>query len=188
MIYGYSKFLDRQNIYTINQKRISKKTLQTILNLDKQYYDADNCWELERLEKIYNKEKNSYILVKDKNKIIGYINILSIKKETYETIMNSLNLYDDLSEQDIVPYTKDRKKYYLTINSIVLKNEYQNKETLDKMAKAVQKFIKNQEHHGYHIEKLNAYTVNLLEEDVIQKLNFEKYKNMTLESFLYQSK
>lgn len=186
IIYGYSKFLESKNIYTTNQKKLSKNDLNTIYNLDKQYYDSNNCWNLKKLEDIYNKENDSYILVKNKNKIIGYVNILSIKKEIYNIIMNSNTLFDDLIDSFIIPYNQKNQNYYITINSIVLKNEYQNKIILEKIIKAIKKFIINKEKQGYHIEGINAYTVNSLEKQIIEKLNFEKVKKITNESFLYE--
>ena len=186
--YSYIKFLRRNNVYTVNRKNISMGTLREIYDLDKQYYDSKNCWDFETIKKIYQQEKQSYILVKDQNKIIGYINILSLKKDVYDTIMNSKTMYDTIKKEDIVSYSLNKKNYYLSINSIVLKNEYQNKDTMDKILHAIRKFIKNKEKNGYHIVKINSYTINEFELSVIEKLNFLKVKTINNECILHEQK
>ena len=74
----------------------------------------------------YKTEKNSYILIKDKNEIIGYVNILNINLDVYNKMMESDKIYDSFKSEDIVSFNL-KKDYYLSINSIVLKNEYQKR-------------------------------------------------------------
>lgn len=182
--YGYSKYLKRNNVYTVMGKYITKSTMKELYKLDKSYYDEYLLWEEKKMRELYNVEKNSYILVKYKNIVIGYINILSITKELYDYIMTYDGLYDEYKVDDLVPY-KNSGEYYININSIVLKNEYQNKDSINKISNEINKFIKIRSKKGFKMVKAYSYAVTAFEEDILKSLGFTKRKNITNEIFLY---
>ncbi len=186
ILYGYSKYLNRKNVYTVNRKDITLDTLRRIYNLDNEYYDDNYCWDFEEIKKIYQKERSSYILVKDRNTVVGYVNILSIDKSVYDSIDSSNVFFDQIDEKDIIEYSNKDKEYYLTINSIVLKNEYQNKDTVDKIILAIKKYINLKIKHGYNIKEVNSYAINLFEKNILEKLGMNKARNITNECFLYK--
>ncbi len=186
LLYGYSKFIRRDYIYTLNRKNISLTTLKRICSLDKDYYDKVYCWNLDYMTNLYKKEKDSYILIKDKNTIIGYVNLLNIKKDVYDKMLESDTLYDNFNLDDIINYSNSRVNYYLNLNSIVLKNEYQNKNSSMKIKNAIIKYINKEEKKGYKIKEINSYAVNDYEVEILERLGFEKVKNITNECFLYR--
>ncbi len=182
---GYSKFLRRGDVYTVIGTYISKDTMKKLHILDKSFYDKGCQWNIDVMEKLYKKEKNSYILVKDKNEIIGYINCINIPKKIYDDMISSNDLYDNFNEEDILDYTKN-KITYLNVNSIVLKDGYQNKDSIEKMSNALNKYIKLKKNRGYKIAKLNSFAVNDFECQVLESAGFTKIKNITNECFLYE--
>lgn len=185
LIYGYSKYLRRNKVYTVAEKDITKDIMEKLYNLDKKYYDTNYIWDLDRMMQIYNSENNSYILIKDQNEVIGYINILNVKPNIYEKMDNSNELYDSFNSQDIIRFRRE-KEYYLSINSIVLKNEYQNNNSVDKIICAIKKFIKEKNNKGYKIAKINCFAVNEFEKKILEKLKFNKIKSISNEELLYE--
>lgn len=99
--------------------------------------------------------------------------------------MNSEIVYDKFKEDDIVTF-KNKKDYYLNINSIVLKNEYHNKDSIEKISAAIDKFIRLKQNRGYRIKAISSIAVNEFEIKVLEKLDFIKVKNITNEIYLYE--
>ncbi len=187
ILYGYKKFLNRKDVHTLMGKYISKNTISNLYKLDKQSYDNQFLWTKDKMFELYKIEKNSYILIKEKNNVIGYVNILSIKKNIYKYIFDIDKIYDDYKTSDIVPFIK-KGNYYININSIVLKNEYQNKDSIEKIIKEINKFINIRKKKGYNIIAGYSYAVNAFEKEVLEKMEFSKIKNITNECFLYEKR
>lgn len=185
IIYGYGKYLRRRDVSAFMGKYMSKNILSEVYKLDKEIYDKELLWSKEKMRELYNLERNSYILIKDKSKIIGYINILSVKKDLYDFIVkHSEDIYDTYNKEDIVPF-KNVGNYYININSIVLKNEYQNKDSINKIVNEINKFIKIRRKKGFNIISMYSYSVNSFEKEVLEKMQFNKEKSITNEITLY---
>ena len=75
--------------------------------------------------------------------------------------------------------------YYININSIVLKNEYQNKDSINKIVNEINKFIKIRRKKGFNIISMYSYSVNSFEKEVLEKMQFNKEKSVTNEITLY---
>ena len=70
-----------------------------------------------------NVDADIIIVVKDKENIVGYMDILSLKKEVFEKIIHSNQIIDDeVCRRDLKPLDDEN---YLYILSIVIKKEYQ---------------------------------------------------------------
>lgn len=187
VLYGYKKFLNRKNVHTFMGKYISKNAISNLYKLDKQVYDNQFLWTKDKMFQLYKAEKNSYILIKENSNIIGYINILSVKKEIFKNILDFNKIYDEYEITDIVPFNK-KGNYYININSIVLRSEYQNKDSIEKIIREVNKFINIRKKKGYNIIAGYSYAVNAFEKDVLEKMNFTKVKNITNECLLYEKR
>lgn len=187
LLNGYSKFLRRNHVYTVSGTYISTETMEQLHHLDKGYYDSQYLWDVENMKELYKSEKNSYILVKDGNKIIGYVNILNLVKETYDKLINSEGVFDDIQVKDI-KHLEPKKIAYLNINSIVIKSEYQNKDSVSKISHAIEKFINMKIKKGCKIKEISSIAVNEFESTVLENLGYEKVRDITNESFLYVKK
>lgn len=187
LLNGYSKFLRRDRVYTVSGLYISAHTMEELHHLDRGYYDSQYLWDVDNMKELYKSEKNSYILVKDNNKIIGYVNILNLRKEIYNKMIESEELFDEFEARDILNFELG-KDIYLNINSIVLKSEYHNKDSIEKISHAIDKFISMRHKKGYKIKEISSISVNEFESDVLENLGFEKVRDITNESFLYVKK
>ena len=182
---GYSKYLNREDVYTIRPTYISKNTVNEIIKLDKQQLDKEYRWNLDKINALTYRKKYYYILVKDKNRIIGYVNFLNVKEDIYKRMIKSNKLYDDFKKSDLLNYTKNRK-IYLNLNVIVLSSEYNNSDTIEKIVEAIRKYIRNMIKNRYFIQEICCYSVNHVEVEVLEKLGFKKVKEITKECYLYR--
>ena len=185
LIRGYNKYLHRSNIYTVKSIRISMSTVHAIDKLDKKVLDGEYRWDEETIKNLTKNHKYSYILVKDENKVIGYVNFLNLEKNIYEKMLNSYDLYDDFSKEDIVEFTKNRKAY-LNLNAIVLNDDYLNSDTIHKIENAIKRYIRTMRKNRFYIQELCCFAVSHLETKVLEDLGFEKVRDITNECFLYR--
>lgn len=185
LIRGYNKYLHRSNIYTVKSIRISMSTVHAIDKLDKKVLDGEYRWDEETIKELTKDHKYSYILVKDENKVIGYVNFLNLEKDIYEKMLKSYDLYDDFSKEDIVDFTKNRKAY-LNLNAIVLNDDYLNSDTTHKIENAIKRYIRTMRKNRFYIQELCCFAVNHLETKVLEDLGFEKVRDITNECFLYR--
>ena len=187
LIKGYTKYLRKSSIYTIKSLNVSKNTIHTISKLDNQILDKEYRWDEDKIKELTKDYKYSYILVKDENKIIGYINFLNLKEDIYNKMIQSDTLYDNFNKEDILNYTKNRKTY-INLNAIVLIDEYNNSNTIKKIENSINRMIKNMKKNRYYIQEMCCFAVNHLEVEILENLGFEKIKDITNECFLYRKK
>ncbi len=105
----------------IIEKELTKENLLKIQAIDKKFYKAEPLkikWYLER----YN-EKHKGIFLLDKEKIVGYLVSVPIKKELYEAITNGVLINDVY----INPHMFIEKSKYNYIVSCVILKKYQHK-------------------------------------------------------------
>ena len=101
--------------------------IDDIITLDDNFYEKKYIWDNDYQRKVYERNHDSFIAVSLDNKLIGYINYLSITKELYEKMLNSNEIVDDFNLEDIIPFSDE---IYLTINSIVILKKHQNGEVI----------------------------------------------------------
>ena len=101
--------------------------IDDIITLDDNFYEKQYLWDNDYQRKVYERNHDSFIAVSLDNKLIGYINYLSITKELYEKMLNSNEIVDDFNLEDIIPFSDE---IYLTINSIVILKKHQNGEVI----------------------------------------------------------
>ena len=185
VIKGVAKYIGRENVYTVRNSYISKSTIDFVYHLDQTNLDEEYRWSKEKIAEITKGDKHNYIFIKDKNKIVGYVNFISLKEEVYNKMINAKEIYDTFELEDLNPFKKG-KKLYLNMNTIVIKNEYNNSDTIDKVVKSIKRYIDSNRKDRYFIHNICIFTVNELEETIVKKLGFTKVKNISNECFLYE--
>ena len=187
LVKGYTKYLRRSNIYTVKSLNVSLNTIHTIGKLDSKILDKEYRWDEAKIIELTKDYKYSYILVKDENKIIGYINFLNLKEEVYNKMIESTVFYDSFTKEDILDFTKNRKAY-LNLNAIVLSDEYNNSNTVSKIENAIKRYVRNMKKERDFVQEICCFAVNYLEVKVLEDLEFEKVRDITNECFLYRKK
>ena len=171
MITGYKRV---HELKVITKYLINDNIIKVLSELDKEMYEKELLWDNEYQKEVYKKYKKSLTYIKYKNKIIGYINILPIKEEEYLEIISKhdiKNHYEHLG-------TKDSRSYI--IDSIVLKEKYQNELSIKLVSKILKKLIS-------YIKPLNVISiaVNEFENEVLKNSSFKELKKFDDGNYLY---
>lgn len=174
---GFNKFKDYSNdvsLYIMNKEEIDNIFLETgkykiksteltdndfieISNLNKNNMSKEELWDISFQKDIYNRNKDSYIIITREDKIIAYLNYLSITKNTYHH-MNKYKI-NDLKLKEIKKYT--RYDYnYINIESIVISKRYNNKEVNDLLINTFINKIRLLEKDDYFIRGINSIPRN----------------------------
>lgn len=99
---------------------LTKDVLESIIDIDKTYYKKVNDmeWYISR----YNKFHYAYLL-KDGEKIVGYILAVPIRKQLYDAIKSGVLM----DVNDVNPNMIVNESYYNYITSIAILSEYRGK-------------------------------------------------------------
>ncbi len=187
VVYGIYKYIKRDNVKMTMPKNLTDDELNIIAKLDEEFYDKVYRWGYYRLKELYLIEKDSYIIIKDKKNIIGYICLINTSLDVYKRVIDGDIMIDDYGPAEVRKYRKN-ENLYINLNSIVLKREYNNKDIVKRIENYIKKFINKKLKENYKIKEVYIYTVNELEEKIVKDLEFEKIKKITEECILYKKK
>ena len=86
----HTRNFDENDYKVYDGDQIEEKMINEIDLLDKQFFKEEHLWETNYQLQLFNKNKNSLIMVKYNNKCVGYLNYLVIIKEKYDKMINLL--------------------------------------------------------------------------------------------------
>lgn len=152
-------------------------SLNKMLELKKDIYAKEILLSNSYEEKLYNKNKNNFMFIKNKNELKGYITTIHVSRETKNKILNINDLKDNY--EDII--LDSNKGKIIIIDSIVLKEKYQNKTTEHLIIKTIYRLTK-----PYKNILIIASTE--FEKDIANSLNFNIIKKLNDNSIIYEYK
>ena len=182
---GFSKYIRRSDVYTVINMPLSKTTVNFIDKLDKLNYDVPYRWSKDELVQLTKGDKHNYIFIKDKNQVIGYVNFINLKEDIYDKMYNSDLIYDSFTLEELTSFNK-KNRLYLNLNSVAVKNEYNNNDTIEKIARAIKRYINKNRKNKYNIRKICIFTVNEFERKVVEAANFNLIKSINNECQFYE--
>ena len=151
--------------------------IDDIITLDDDFYDQAYLWDNEYQRKVYDRNHDSFIAVSLDNKLVGYINYLSITKELYDQMKESNEIVDDFKLEDIIPFSDE---IYLTVNSIVILKEHQDGEVIKIINNEFLKKINN-----LSIKDINTIAISPDGNKWAQNMGFTLYKKLDDGNTLY---
>ena len=151
--------------------------IDDIITLDDDFYDQAYLWDNDYQRKVYDRNHDSFIAVSLDNKLVGYINYLSITKELYNQMKESNEIVDDFKLEDIIPFSDE---IYLTVNSIVILREHQDGEVIKIINNEFLKKINN-----LSIKGINTIAISPDGNKWAQNMGFTLYKKLDDGNTLY---
>lgn len=151
--------------------------IDDIITLDDDFYDQDYLWDNDYQRKVYDRNHDSFIAVSLDNKLVGYLNYLSITKELYDQMKESNEIVDDFKLEDIIPFGDE---IYLTVNSIVILKEHQDGEVIKIINNEFLKKINN-----LSIKGINTIAISPDGNKWAQNMGFTLYKKLDDGNTLY---
>lgn len=154
-----------------------------LMNIEKKVYVPEYCGEYESIQARYCKNRDTFILAYDDDKMIGYLCFLPISQRLYNELINTETFHDDdISPDDIENYHDGVNLYLL---SIAILPEYQNSDVIIKMTSEFSNFVKNKEENGIKFNNIVASAVSEDGEKLLSHLGFNKIKTVEDQYVLY---
>lgn len=181
------KWRERSKYYkykVYENEKIDDSLIKKIKNLDKLFFKEDYIWNEDYQLKLFNKNKKSMIMVTYDNNLIGYLNYLTITREKYNNMINSNVSVDNFTLDEITNFYKN-KKNYITINSVVINKKFQDGYTVKILTKHLKKILKTLHNNKYYIEGINSIAISKHGQKFLEKLGFEKRKELDNNNYLY---
>lgn len=176
MIKGYKK-VDEFKISS--RFSITKDSIEQIDLLKKDIYAKEILLSDSYEEKLYNKNHNNLVFIKYKKELKGYFTTISITKDTFTKILE----IDELKNgyEQIILNSNNGK--ILLIDSIVLKEKYQNKKSKELITKNIIKLINNNKYNNIILLASTEF-----EKEISEDLELKKLKELNDDSIFYSSK
>lgn len=177
MIKGFKKV---NNFKITSRYSVTQESLKNMNILKKDIYAKDILLSNSYEEKLYNKNKDNFMFIKYKRELKGYITTISITKDTFNKIMEINELKKDY--ENIILESNEHGKSLL-IDSIVLKEKYQNKKAEELITKSILRLLKNNKYNNTIIIASTTF-----EKEIAKKLEFIELKQLNDESIIYSYK
>lgn len=133
-------------------------TLEDFIEMERiehQYFLDENISQAQEAYKWYKKDKNSCFVIKNQTKVIGFVNILSLKKEIFDKIK-----FNEMNESEIkmsdLELSKDKYYNYLYFSTIAIDKDFKNIKTLLQVLNITIKKILEIVNQGYKIKEVMA--------------------------------
>lgn len=181
----YLKNMNKKNDYkTYQNEQIKDDMLKEIRILDEKFFGSEYLWDEDYQLQLFNKNKDSMIIVNYKNKLVGYLNYLVITEDKYNEMLNSNVIIDSFDIDEVTPFYKS-KKNYITINSVVIDRKFQNGYVIKLLTRRLKKILKQKKADKYRIAGINAIAVSEDGKKILEYLGFEEYKTLDDGNHLY---
>ena len=123
--------------------------------IDHEYFPNENVTSAKETYKWYLADPNSCVYIKEKNEVVAYINILSLKKSIYNKVK-----YDEINESNIVvdDLNINNSTYfnYLYFSCIAIDKKHRNIKTLKILLELAKEHINKIIKKGYKIIEVMA--------------------------------
>ena len=185
LIRGYSRLMKISKFRIVKLKNLTRKNIDQIYSLDKKNYGEENTWNKDYQMNIYKKNKDSFFIIKYKHELVGYINYLNITYDEYELLKKKRTYPDYLNEKEIIPF-KVNKKSYILIESINLKENYENEETIKMIEKKIRNFIRLKKRQRIYIHGILGIGLTKFQKEIYEYMKYNKLKEYKDDIYLYE--
>lgn len=110
--------------------------------IDHQYFPNENISPAKEAYKWYLADPNSCVVVKEKNDVVAYINILSLKEKVYNKVKNNLMNESEIVVDDL-ELKKDKYFNYLYFSVIAIDKNNRNIKTLKRLVDITKDHLKS---------------------------------------------
>lgn len=105
------------------------KDLEDMVELDKLTYLPEDSADIEELENWFKRNNDICVLLKNKNKLIGYSIFFPLTKKCYENYINGKILEGEIKQSEILKWV-DNSVPFVLFNNISIHPQFQNGEAV----------------------------------------------------------
>ncbi len=109
-----------------------KLTLKDFIKMEEiehQYFPNENISSAQEAYNWYLADNNSCVVVKKNEKVVAFVNILSLKKDIYDKVKFNIMNESEILVHDL-ELNKDKYDNYLYFSTIAIDKNYRNTQTL----------------------------------------------------------
>lgn len=142
----------------ISSKSITPDFIDRILEIDQSVYPKSLCGSYQSILTRFDKNTDSYLLVKAQNKIVGYMCFFPITDTLTKNMITTDLLYDDnITANDILDYSCSNTLFIL---SIAIVSEYQQTSAVKLLAQEFTRFIQEKKKQGFEIDSIYSIAIS----------------------------
>ena len=156
-----------------SNREINKSTFERIVQIDIENFGNSFIWPVLYQQKIYLKNKESFMIISNCSKVVGYLNYLVIKESEFNNIISSAK-YTNKSELENIKKFSKKGINYLQIESISVEKRFQNKIIENKIKTKFISFIRKKIKSKYKIGGVVSFACSDFEKGVLEEMNFKK--------------
>ncbi|WMJ22896.1 hypothetical protein RBG61_13025 [Paludicola sp. MB14-C6] len=157
-------------------RNINNNFIEQILEIDNTIYPDYMCGSYESINQRFKKNQDSYILVYDDKKVIGYFCFFPIVNNLYELILKSNKMFDDnILPKDICEYSSFNNLFLI---SVAILPEYQDKKSIILLTNGFKQFLKEKLEEGCVINSITATAVSEDGKKLLRYLCFDSIRTI----------
>ncbi|TAH62416.1 MAG: hypothetical protein EWM50_05500 [Gottschalkiaceae bacterium] len=164
-------------------KDVKENIIQEILDIESAVYDKKYRGTYESIQARYNKNKDTFILAYDNNKMIGYLCFLPITDILYDEIISANRFHDDNISAENITNFYDKVNLYLI--SIAIIPAYQDTDVIKEMTYAFFTLLNDMRERNICINNIIASAVTNDGEKYLIRLGFKQLKSIHDEYTIY---
>jgi hypothetical protein len=182
---GYSRILHIEKLHVIKCQYLTRNLSINILNLDKKNYPAEYLWSIDQQRNIFKLNPDSILLIRNKKRIIGYLNYLTITEEAYKHIKRAQVFYRNVSPESITAMRRHRKNYLL-IESICIDKSYDSDKMVSFISRHFRTFLRNRHKQGCNFYGIASVAISDFEKEYLEAEHFAHIKDYRNGEALYE--
>lgn len=155
--------------------------VKDVFQLDEYIYSKELCGEIKQLEKRTKFCKDSFILLYDKDILIGYLNFFPISNQLFLEMNDPNNhiMRDDDIEPDEMEIWRKNEKHDIFIISVVLLPQYRKSNAIVVLSNSFLEYLRQKNDNGYYISSISGTAISNEGAKFLQR--FRAKYNRTLE-------
>lgn len=165
-----------------------KLSLDDFIEMEKiecQYFPNENISPAIEAYQWYKIDKNSCFVIKQQSKVIGFVNVLSLKKDIFYKIK-----FNEMNESDIkmddLELNKDKYYNYLYFSTIAIDKSFRNLKTLKELLNVSIKKILEIVNQGFIIKEVMADCLTKEGKKITERfLKLKEYNKTSHNSTIY---
>ena len=154
--------------------------IEDVFAIDKDTYSPELCGIIENLYKRYDFCPDSFILIYDDERLVGYMNIFPIAKKLYEQL-NAPDFFgmrdDDIEPREMEKWSCDKPNDLFVI-SVAIIPEYRKGEAIKLLGNSLLAFLRQKDAGGYKIGSIAGSAISAGGENFLKRFGGKFIKEL----------
>lgn len=163
--------------------KYKKNFINTVLNLDSRVYPPEIQGTYASVKSRFDANKDSFILVFDKENLAGYICFFPISDQLVDIMIESDAIYDDDIEAKNILSSYNNSNVFII--SLVVDPNFRNGECIKLLTDSFFNYINEKVRSGLNIKNIVAYSISNDGVKWLKNNNFSLIKKINNEEHLY---